>query len=84
MNSLDIDRHFEKGHDHMLSASGSTSKLGYYCNECQAVPIVGRRFHCLTCEDFDVCEICYFYVGHKHEMKTFDDQKPTSAKQVHL
>lgn len=52
---------------------GDSVQSGYYCNGCAAEPIVGRRFHCLTCDDFDLCEKCYFYTGHKHDMKTYKD-----------
>lgn len=48
---------------------------GYFCNECKVEPIEGRRFHCLTCSDFDLCERCYFMIGHKHEVKIFKDTK---------
>jgi len=55
---------------------------GYFCNECGANPIEGRRFHCLNCSDFDMCEKCYFSVGHRHEMRTCGDSKENVLKQL--
>eukprot|EP01103_Thecamoeba_quadrilineata_P016776 TRINITY_DN5712_c0_g1_i2.p1 TRINITY_DN5712_c0_g1~~TRINITY_DN5712_c0_g1_i2.p1 ORF type:complete len:389 (-),score=44.69 TRINITY_DN5712_c0_g1_i2:129-1295(-) len=31
----------------------------YCCNGCFTKPIWGIRFHCLECEDVDLCETCY-------------------------
>lgn len=31
----------------------------YACNDCHAEPIWGNRFHCATCDNFDLCEACY-------------------------
>ena len=31
----------------------------YQCDICLITPIKGKRFHCQTCEDFDLCENCY-------------------------
>lgn len=31
---------------------------GVTCDECQAMPIKGPRYHCNNCPDFDLCEAC--------------------------
>lgn len=31
----------------------------FVCNHCQSEPIYGLRFHCETCENFDLCESCF-------------------------
>ena len=31
----------------------------YQCDICLITPIKGKRFHCQTCKDFDLCENCY-------------------------
>lgn len=31
---------------------------GVTCDRCQRVPIVGVRYHCANCPDFDLCEDC--------------------------
>jgi hypothetical protein len=28
------------------------------CDQCNCLPIVGKRFKCVVCEDFDLCEKC--------------------------
>lgn len=32
--------------------------VGYRCDGCGANPIVGIRYRCMTCKDFDLCETC--------------------------
>lgn len=36
------------------------------CDECQASPIVGIRYKCVVCPDFDVCEKCEAKSTHAH------------------
>jgi hypothetical protein len=31
---------------------------GFYCDGCDSSPIVGTRFRCLECHDYDLCEKC--------------------------
>ena len=31
----------------------------YQCDICKIIPIKGKRFHCQTCGNFDLCENCY-------------------------
>ena len=42
---------------------------GYICDGCEMNPIVGKRFKCKECNDFDYCEQCYEKNKkfHKHE-----------------
>lgn len=37
------------------------------CDGCESAPIVGRRFKCLVCPNFDLCETCE-KKGHAHPM----------------
>ena len=39
------------------------------CDICHEAPIKGRRFTCLTCDDFDLCERCFNNSGHGHVMR---------------
>jgi hypothetical protein len=39
---------------------------GIKCHECQVFPIVGIRYKCLKCENFDLCEQCEGKVGENH------------------
>lgn len=43
------------------------------CDTCKKMPIVGRRFVCLVCENFDICEECEeLNVHSKHPMIRFN------------
>ena len=36
------------------------------CDDCRMFPIVGMRYKCRVCEDFDFCEACFKSKKHKH------------------
>ena len=40
----------------------------YICNNCQMSPIKGIRYHCLECNDFDLCEKCEEMINHNHPL----------------
>jgi len=41
------------------------------CHGCQTMPIIGIRYKCDNCFDFDFCEICFVtYAIEKKELKT--------------
>jgi hypothetical protein len=37
---------------------GRPVHLAFTCDGCGTKPIVGTRFHCSTCSDYDLCETC--------------------------
>ncbi|UJR30577.1 hypothetical protein I4U23_018104 [Adineta vaga] len=39
------------------------------CNTCKAYPIVGMRYRCLRCFNYDLCQTCFFIGDHakKHD-----------------
>lgn len=45
-----------------------TVHAGVSCDECPMNPLVGPRFKCKTCANFDLCERCFYsrQKGHKH------------------
>lgn len=38
------------------------------CDFCDVAPIIGNRYKCMTCPNFDLCQACYEGPGHEHEM----------------
>jgi hypothetical protein len=38
------------------------------CDDCGTDPIVGSRYHCERCGDYDLCESCYLKNRHPHTM----------------
>jgi hypothetical protein len=49
-----------------------TVHRNYECDGCKATPIIGIRFHCVICEDFDLCEECKFREEHPHDMERIE------------
>ena len=45
-----------------------TVHTGVICDNCNANPIVGRRYRCIVCPDYDLCEQCERFVIHSHPM----------------
>ncbi|CAG9859500.1 unnamed protein product [Phyllotreta striolata] len=44
---------------HRLAAA-ETAKHQAKCNSCKQYPIVGLRYRCLKCFNFDMCQTCFF------------------------
>ncbi|CAD6188119.1 unnamed protein product [Caenorhabditis auriculariae] len=51
---------------HALHEADSAKGMEYTCNKCSNN---NAKFHCNTCEDFDLCEACYALVKHEHPME---------------
>ena len=43
--------------------------FNFGCDGCQMFPIVGVRYRCTECEDYDLCRNCF--PDHEHEMEKF-------------
>lgn len=55
--------------------------IWHHCHNCEAAPIVGKRYHCETCPagpDNDLCEKCYELLR-KGEIKHPAEDSPASA-----
>ena len=49
---------------------------GVRCDGCGVFPIVGCRYKCSVCEDFDYCENCEKKLGQKHNHPLFKINEP--------
>lgn len=38
------------------------------CDGCQMSPLIGQRYHCETCGNYDLCSACE-KKGHEHKLK---------------
>ena len=41
--------------------------LSITCDGCSCCPVLGQRFKCSECDDFDLCEACYTTTTHGHD-----------------
>jgi len=39
---------------------------GVMCDECKMFPIIGARYRCSQCTDYNICEICEYKEVHSH------------------
>lgn len=49
------------------------------CDGCQQQPIIGKRYNCSLCGDFDLCEACWRECGHPHSMQSFTSYGATAV-----
>ena len=54
----------------LTSANEKTKAIhkNIVCDSCDVQPIIGKRFTCIECDDYDLCEQCEQKGHHKHEM----------------
>lgn len=48
------------------------------CNECKVFPIVGYRYRCLECPDYNLCEKCEKTVEHEHNFIKYVSEENNS------
>ena len=90
--SQEFDKIKARGHDHethrieLIVEPRQKIRKFVKCHGCQMMPIVGVRYKCENCFDFDLCEKCYLvYAIGKKELKTtihttIQQQMPTRSK----
>ena len=49
-----------------LAKSNLQVHIGITCEDCKQSPIQGKRFTCLKCASYDLCEVCRESVQHAH------------------
>jgi hypothetical protein len=64
----------EKKTDNAPTVSVLTTHIGVTCDNCKVYPIVGKRYKCMECFDFDLCENCENKNFHLHPMMRFTSQ----------
>jgi len=61
---------------------GAAIHHGYTCDGCEAHPIVGTRYRCTFCPDFDFCEKCHGKEEH-HKDHAFKKIKEETRRRHH-
>lgn len=57
-----------KEHQAPPTVACMTVHTGVTCDGCRVYPIIGKRFKCMTCPDYDLCETCEQRCIHNHPM----------------
>ena len=58
------------------SSKTSHIHLGVVCDACEKTPIVGHRYKCVVCDDFDLCGSCEAAGCHPgHNMSRISNQE---------
>ena len=52
---------------------------GYICDGCEMEPIIGNRYKCTVCDDFDYCEACEEKFKDQHKHPFLKIYKPSMA-----
>jgi len=58
-------RRFNPNNNCHRPAPGQTVHHGVTCDGCSTYPIVGNRYKCSVCPDYDLCESCHSQEKHK-------------------
>ena len=55
--------------------------FGVKCNICNSFPIIGCRYKCTICEDYNLCEKCEKIIGsiHSHPLLKINSPKMEST-----
>jgi len=62
------------------AAAAAAAAEVYRCDGCELQPIIGERYHCRSCPDYDICAICFASGIHEeHNMERFDIEEAPAA-----
>ncbi len=59
-----------------LNNGNNNYHYGIKCDNCNLFPIVGCRYKCSICEDFNICEKCETIMGFSHSHPLIKINKP--------
>ena len=59
------------------AAGGSATQHNIVCDGCRAFPLLGCRFKCLHCPDYDLCSSCMYATPAVHDPNHFMARLPT-------
>ena len=62
-----VQRNLKVQKEQLLRAD-KTVHQAYTCDICDVGPIIGDRYHCIECPDYDLCEECEEVYGHDHAL----------------
>ena len=65
--------------DNNNNAAEKLIHFGIACDGCNKFPIVGCRYKCSVCDDFDFCEECEKKLGEKHNHPLLKIYEPKMA-----
>ena len=91
LNSNDEEDIKEEDKKHKENKDNNKRKEIHYriiCDGCNMEPIMGKRYRCKVCDNFDLCEKCYennkTNMNHKHEFECIEKSefpKPNNVLQ---
>jgi hypothetical protein len=55
-----------------------TIHSGISCNNCKTIPIVGYRYKCLECSNYNLCQQCEKTIEHEHNLIKFVNEDDNS------
>lgn len=58
--------------------SHQVTHMGINCHNCKIYPIKGKRYTCITCKDYNICQTCERNSQHGHPMIRFANQSKFS------
>ncbi len=69
---------FNNAHEHFNINQSSKCKTvhnGITCNYCKKCPIVGYRYKCLECPEYNLCQNCEKGAEHEHNFIKFVNEE---------